>query len=153
VATIYAAVERGSLPAVRLAEHGRIRIPTSALVVAGTRASRHRSGGSRGRRRRARRGRVVIQTRERQAAHELLTGATVALVDPADLAAADAAIAAALKDRGQLAGPATPFGQHIGGANDQGFRLICDFIEKHPHSTPGFNFVVAISYAAGKAAK
>ena len=38
VATIYAAVERGSLPAVRLAKHGRIRIPTSALVVAGTRA-------------------------------------------------------------------------------------------------------------------
>jgi hypothetical protein len=47
----------------------------------------------------------VIQTRERQAAHELLTGATVALVDSADLAAADAAIAAALKDRGQLAVP------------------------------------------------
>lgn len=35
VASIYRAVERGSLPAVRLAPEGNIRIPADALVAGG----------------------------------------------------------------------------------------------------------------------
>lgn len=43
-ATLYRAVERGELPALRLSEHGAIRIPSSALEVQRPAETRARAG-------------------------------------------------------------------------------------------------------------